>query len=184
MCQQARICSEEREPSKSENGALTPSRHGGRVVFDWHGSYRLFRKRYLFMKRLMLIIVALAITGCADVKQEDTAIKARNQAEEAAVKRIVVVEGDQIPGHPKYTELGKTQGVCVRAAWYDDDSSIDRIGFKHAAYDKYGDKVDAIIKVNSFFVVDNQSNGNGMGQPGSAAGHLNCQGVAVHFEPN
>jgi hypothetical protein len=115
------------------------------------------------MKRLMPIIVALAaITGCADVKQEDAAIKARNDAEQAAVKRIVVVEGDQIPGHPKYTELGKTQGVCVRAAWYDDDSSIDRIGFKHAAYDKYGDKVDAIIRVNSFFVVDNQSNGNGM----------------------
>ena len=141
-------------------------------------------ERYLLMKRLMLIIVALVITGCADVKQEDAAIKARNQAEEAAVKRIVVVEGDQIPGHPKYTELGKTQGVCVRAAWYDDDSSIDRIGFKHAAYDKYGDKVDAIIRVNSFFVVDNQSNGNGMAQPGSAAGHLNCQGIAVHFEPN
>jgi hypothetical protein len=138
----------------------------------------------LLVKRLMLIIVALAIAGCAGVKQEDAAIKARNDAEEAAVKRIVVVEGDQIPGHPKYTELGKTQGVCVRAAWYDDDSSIDRIGFKHAAYDKYGDKVDAIIQVNSFFVVDNQSNGNGMSQPGSAAGHLNCQGIAVQFEPN
>jgi hypothetical protein len=33
-------------------------------------------------------------------------------------------------------------------------------------------------------VVDNQSNGNGMSQPGSAAGHFNCQGIAVHFEPN
>jgi len=160
------------------------------IAAQWEGWFRLARflpslpKRYLLVKRLMLIIVALAIAGCAGVKQEDAAIKARNEAEEAAVKRIVVVEGDQIPGHPKYTELGKTQGVCVRAAWYDDDSSIDRIGFKHAAYDKYGDKVDAIIQVNSFFVVDNQSNGNGMSQPGSAAGHLNCQGIAVHFEPN
>ena len=71
----------------------------------------------------------------------------------------------------------------MRAAWYDDDSSIDRIGFKHAAYEKYGDKVDAIIKVNSFFVPDNQSNGNGI-EAGSAPGHLNCQGIAVHFEPN
>ena len=131
----------------------------------------------------MLIIVALAIAGCAAVKQESsTAIKTRNEAEEAAVKRIVVVEGDQIPGHPKYTELGQTQGVCVRAPWYDDDTSIDRIGFKHAAYEKYGDKVDAIIRVNSFFVADSQS--YGMSQPGSAVGHLNCRGTAVHFESN
>ena len=98
----------------------------------------------------------------------------------AAVKRIVVVEGTQIPGHAKYTELGRVQGVCVRAPWYDDDTSIQRIGFKHAAYDKYGDKVDAIIKVDSFFVADNQS--YGMSEPGNAAGHLNCQGTAVHFE--
>ena len=134
------------------------------------------------MKRLMLVIVALAIAGCAEVKKEDTAIQDRNAAEDAAVKRIVVVEGAQVPGHPKYSELGKTQGVCVRAPWYDDDSSINRIGFKHAAYEQYGDKVDAIIHVDSFFVPDEQTYGSGVGQPGSSAGHLNCQGIAVHFE--
>jgi len=134
------------------------------------------------MKRLMLIVVAaLAIAGCSAVKKEGEAIDARNEAEEAAVKRIVVVEGTNIPGHTKYTELGRVQGVCVRAPWYDDDTSIARIGFKHAAYDKYGDKVDAIIRVDSFFVADNQS--LGIGEPGNAAGHLNCQGTAVHFEP-
>lgn len=134
----------------------------------------------------MLIIVVLAIAGCSAVNQESTAIKTRNDAEEAAVKRIVVIEGDQIPGHSKYTELGQTQGVCARATSYDDDTSVDRIGFKHAAYDKYGDKVDAIIRVSSFFVADNTSSGmaGGMSEPGSAAGHLNCRGTAVHFEPN
>ena len=133
------------------------------------------------MKRLILIVVALVVMGCSAAKKEGAAIDARNEAEEAAVKRIVVVEGDKVPGHPKYTELGHVQGVCVRAPWYDDDSSIQRIGFKHAAYDQYGDKVDAIIKVDSFFVADNQS--YGMSEPGNAAGHLNCQGTAVHFEP-
>ncbi|HZC45683.1 MAG TPA: hypothetical protein VE243_04360 [Candidatus Acidoferrum sp.] len=128
----------------------------------------------------MLIFFALALAGCSQVKKEDASIQGRNEVEEAAVKRIVVVEGDQIPGHPKFTELGHVQGVCVRAPWYDDDSSIARIGFKHAAYDKYGDRVDAIIRVDSFFVTDNQS--AGISEPGSAAGHLNCQGVAVHFE--
>ena len=53
------------------------------------------------MKRLMLILVVLAIAGCTEVKQEDANIQARNAAEDAAVKRIVVVEGDQVPGHPK-----------------------------------------------------------------------------------
>jgi hypothetical protein len=133
------------------------------------------------MKRLILIVVAVVVVGCSAVEKEDNSIKTRNEAEEAAVKRMVVVEGDKIPGHPKYTELGHVQGVCVRAPWYDDDSSIQRIGFKHAAYDQYGDKVDAIIKVDSFFVADNQS--YGMAEPGNAAGHLNCQGTAVHFEP-
>jgi len=93
------------------------------------------------------------------VAKEDTSLETSNEAEEAAVKRIVVVEGDQVPGHPKFTELGRVQGVCVRAPWYDDDSSIARVGFKHAAYDRYGDKVDAIIRVDSFFVTDNQSYG-------------------------
>jgi hypothetical protein len=133
------------------------------------------------MKRLMLLFTVVALAGCSAVAKEDASIKARNEAEEAAVKKIVVVEGAQIPGHPKFTELGRVQGVCVRAPWYDDDSSIQRIGFKHAAYDKYGDKVDAIIKVDSFFVADDQS--LGIAEPGSAAGHLNCQGTAVHFEP-
>src|SRR5229473_1015953 len=127
------------------------------------------------MKRLIVIIAALAIAGCSAVKKEGASIDARNEAEEAAVKRIVVVEGDQIPGHAKFTELGRVQGVCVRAPWYDDDASIARIGFKHAAYDKYGDKVDAIIRVDSFFVADNQS--LGISEPGNAAGHLNCQGT-------
>jgi Ni/Co efflux regulator RcnB len=134
------------------------------------------------MKRLMLIVVAaLAVAGCSAVAKEDASIKNRNEAEEAAVKKIVVVEGDKIPNHPKYTELGHVQGVCVRAPWYDDDTSIARIGFKHAAYDQYGDKVDAIIRVDSFFVTDNQS--YGIQEPGTASGHLNCQGTAVHFEP-
>jgi hypothetical protein len=137
------------------------------------------------MKRLTLVVIvtlaALAVAGCSLFSKEDNSIKARNDAEEAAVKRIVVVEGDQVPGHPKYTELGRVQGVCVRAPWYDDDTSIQRIGFKHAAYDKYGDKVDAIIRIDSFFVTDEQS--YGIQEPGSAAGHLNCQGTAVHFEP-
>jgi hypothetical protein len=134
-----------------------------------------------YMKRLIVIITALVIAGCSAVKKEGASINARNEAEEAAVKRIVVVEGDQIPGHAKFTELGRVQGVCVRAPWYDEDSSIQRIGFKHAAYDQYGDKVDAIIRIDSFFVADNQS--YEIKEPGSAAGHLNCQGTAVHFEP-
>ena len=62
------------------------------------------------MKRLMLIIAALAVAGCSAIAKEDTSIKTRNEAEEAAVKRIVVVEGDQVPGHPKFTETWPRPG--------------------------------------------------------------------------
>ena len=75
------------------------------------------------MRRVTMFLLAAAIAGCGMVSQEDAKIKARNEAEDAAVKRMIAVQGDTIPGHPKLTELGKVQGVCGRAPAYDDDSS-------------------------------------------------------------
>ena len=133
------------------------------------------------MRRVTMFLLAAAITGCGMVSQEDAKIKARNEAEDAAVKRMIAVQGDTIPGHPKLTELGKVQGVCGRAPAYDDDSSSASVGLKHAAYDRFGDKVDGIIRVDSFFVIGNAA--SPVMEPGSSEGHLECRGVAVHFEP-
>jgi hypothetical protein len=132
------------------------------------------------MKLSMTIFLALALAGCSMVEKEDAKIAASNAAEEAAVKRMIVAQGETIPGHPALTELGKVQGVCGRPPAYDDASSYASVGLKHAAYDRFGDKVDGIIRVDSFFVIGNAASATM--EPGSSEGHLECRGTAVHFE--
>ncbi|MDO8433814.1 MAG: hypothetical protein Q7S58_15540 [Candidatus Binatus sp.] len=132
------------------------------------------------MKAWLTVIFAVAIAGCGAVASEGAKIQQENAAEDASVKRIVVVQTADVPGHPKYTQLGSVEGVCGRAPAYDDDNSSASPGFKHAAYNKYGDKVDAIINVNSWFVLSNQA--SAPQGPGNAEGHLECKGIAVHFD--
>ncbi len=132
------------------------------------------------MRRLGFVLMTLAIAGCGIVRDEGIKLRQENAATEASVKRMVLVQGDQVPGHPKLTALGSVEGVCGRASAYDDDASSASPGFKHAAYDRYGDKVDAIIKVDSWFVIGNEA--SAPGEPGNAEGHFQCRGTAVHFE--
>ena len=132
------------------------------------------------MRRLGFVLILLTVTSCGLVRQEGAKLKEENAATEAAVKRMVLVQGDTVPDHPKITQLGAVQGVCSRSPDYEDDSSSVRPGLKHAAYDKYGDKVDAIIRVDTWFVVGNEA--TAPGEPGNAEGHFECRGTAVHFE--
>jgi hypothetical protein len=132
------------------------------------------------MKLAMTILLALAIAGCSGVKNEEAKIAADNAAEEAAVKRMIVSQGETIPGHPALTELGKVQGVCGRPPAYDDASSSASVGLKHAAYNRFGDKVDGIIRVDSYFVIGHAA--SAVMEPGSSEGHMECRGTAVHFE--
>jgi hypothetical protein len=132
------------------------------------------------MKLAMTILLTLAIAGCSAVHNEDAKIAANNAAEGAAVKRMIVTQGDTIPEHPALTELGKVQGVCGRPPAYDDASSSAAVGLKHAAYDRFGDKVDGVIRVDSYFVIGHAA--SAWMQPGSSEGHMECRGTAVHFE--
>lgn len=132
------------------------------------------------MKVWLMIVLAVTIAGCGAVATEGAKIQQENTAEEASVKRIVLVQTADVPDHPKYTRLGSVEGVCGRAPAYDDDNSSASPGFKHAAYNKYGDKVDAIINVDSWFVIGNQA--SAPQGPGNSEGHFECKGIAVHFE--
>lgn len=132
------------------------------------------------MKRLLALALVVAIAGCGAIKNEDAKIKERRAAQDAAIARMVVVQGGEIPGHARLTELGPVQGVCGRPPAYDDAQSAADQGFKHAAYAKYGDKVDGIIRVDSWFVIGNAA--SAVMEPGSAEGHFQCKGTAVHFE--
>ena len=132
------------------------------------------------MKAWLTLALAVAICGCGAVASESEKIKQENAAEEAVVKRMILVQGADVPGHSKYTQLGKVEGICGRAPAYDDDNSAASPGFKHAAFNKYGDKVDAIINVDSWFVIGNQA--SAYQGPGNSEGHFQCKGIAVHFE--
>jgi hypothetical protein len=132
------------------------------------------------MKWAMTILLALVIAGCGEVKKEEAKVDANNAAEEAAVKRMIVTQGDTIPGHAKLTELGKVEGICGRPPAYDDASSSATVGLKHAAYGRFGDKADGIIRVDSFFVIGHAA--SAVMEPGSSEGHMECRGTAVHFE--
>src|SRR5262249_3344015 len=101
--------------------------------------------------RIWLLVPLALVVGCSAISREETKAREQTAAEDAAVKRMIVVQGDEIPGHPKLTELGKVEGVCGRPPAYEDDSSSVRPGLKHAAYEKFGDRVDAIVRVDSWF---------------------------------
>jgi hypothetical protein len=66
------------------------------------------------MIRMLLLAIAIAVTGCARVKHEATAIDARNAEMSAAVRKMIVVQSREIPGHPQYTELGRYRATVKR----------------------------------------------------------------------
>ncbi|SRR6266851_4506625 len=132
------------------------------------------------MRAWLILTLAIAICGCGAIASEGDKIKQENNAEETVVKRMILAQGADVPGHSKYTQLGSVEGVCGRAPAYDDDNSSASPGFKHAAFNKYGDKVDAIINVDSWFVIGNQASAEQ--GPGNSEGHFQCKGIAVHFD--
>jgi hypothetical protein len=131
------------------------------------------------MRYILWLMLSAAIASCGALSREDSKIKMEDAHESATLQKMIVAKGDQVPGHPALIELGQVQGICGRAPIYDDDPSSASIGFKHAAYEKFGDKVDGIIKVDTWFVIGNGA--SAVEEPGSSEGHFECRGIAVHF---
>jgi hypothetical protein len=130
------------------------------------------------MVRMLLLAIAVAATGCAEVKQSATAIDTRNAEMNAAVHRMIVVQGREIPGHPSYTELGAVQGYCEKTP-RGDQQIVPGDNMKQAAYRKYGARADAIINAQAWFVLSAQASAEM--EPGSSEGHFECAGTAVTF---
>ena len=129
------------------------------------------------MKYLALGMVAIAFAGCASVappavQQRAEAIHERSAEMDAAVKRIVVVAGATIPGHPNYTVLGQVSGYCEGSP-EGTQNIIAGDSVKESAVRKFGNNVDAIINVNSTYV-----------SMGGGTGYRECTGTAVTFAPS
>ncbi len=130
------------------------------------------------MKRFALIVMALILAGCGEVKQEEAKIRAEDAAINAATGRIIVVGGAEVPGHPNYTTLGPTEGYCEKTP-HGDDQVIAGDSLKQAADRKYGAQVDAIINATAWFVTEGDT--SGVYEPYAPMGHFECGGTAVSF---
>ena len=126
------------------------------------------------MKKLVILILAVAVAGCA---QAETAIRTRDAAMETATAKMIVTRGKDISDHPQYVELGKVRGHCLQ-----DPEANDVIptgdNLREAAYRKYGSQVDAIVDAVAIHINDDYSP---VAPPGSSAGHYECEGTAIHF---
>jgi hypothetical protein len=132
------------------------------------------------MKALVIAMATmLALAGCGEVKHEEAKIQARDDAMNAATKRMVVVTGTDVPGHPSYTSLGAVQGYCEKKP-NGDDQVIAGDSMKQSAYRKYGAQVDAIIQTNAWFVPEGGAT-SGVYEPYTSYGHFECAGTAVTF---
>jgi hypothetical protein len=137
------------------------------------------------MKRLLLLGLAIALIGCADVKtdehdvsQDVTHVEQQQDAISAAVKKIQVVHGAKVKGAANYTLLGPTEGYCFNRPNSTSGEVVHGDGLKTAAYRKYGDKVNAIVNTRIWFVPDDAS---AAFEPYTENGYLECAGTAVQF---
>ncbi len=68
--------------------------------------------------RLVLLVAIVAVAGCASVDQDVTHLQQEQDAISAAIKKIKVVHGPTVKGHPQYTTLGRAEGYCFNRSQF------------------------------------------------------------------
>ena len=128
------------------------------------------------MKRLSLIVLAIFMTACGEVAKEEAAVRTRDAAMDAATTKMIVTRASNVAGHSQYVTLGKVRGHCLQ-----DPEANDVIpsgdNLRQGAYRKYGNQVDAIVDASAVHINDDYT----PEAPGTASGHFECEGTAVHF---
>jgi hypothetical protein len=130
------------------------------------------------MRLVFLAAAFVALAGCSSVEQDVTHLQQEQDAISAATKRIKVVPGANVKGHPQYTALGRAEGYCFNRPNSTGGELVHGDGLKAAAYRKYGDQVDAIVNTSVWFVEDDNY---GAYEPYTQSGYFECAGTAVHF---
>ena len=130
------------------------------------------------MRLLFITIALIAFAGCSGIQQDVAHLQQEQDTLRDAIKKIKVVSGANVKGHPQYTSLGPTQGYCIGQQNLTGGQAIHGDGLRAAAYRKYGDQVDAIVNTRVWFVPDDS--GEAL-EPYTEGGYFECAGTAVHF---
>ena len=130
------------------------------------------------MRLFCLAVALVALAGCTAVDQDVAHLQQQQDAISAATKKIQVVHGATVKGHPQYTALGRTEGYCFNIPNSTGGQVIHGDGLRAAAYRKYGDQVDAIVNTTVWFVADDSYDAF---EPYTENGYFECAGTAVHF---
>jgi len=137
------------------------------------------------MKRIVLAAIAMTLIGCSPIHKEEqrvdqdiTNLQQQQDALSASIKKIQVVAGPQVKGHPQFTKLGRAQGFCFNIPNSTSGQLVHGDGLRAAAYRQYGDQVNAIVNTVIWFVSDDDS---GVYEPYTENGYFECAGDAVHF---
>jgi len=127
------------------------------------------------MKRLALLILAMAMMACGEAAKVQNAAEAGDAGMDAATAKMIVTRADNVPGRTQVA-LGKVQGRCgTNPEANEVIPSGDNL--RQAAYRKYGAQVDGIVNASSV-----QINNEIIKDPDStSASYTECSGTAVHF---
>ena len=127
---------------------------------------------------VVAVLVSVALAGCSAVDQDVAHLQQQQDAISAAIKKIKVMARDNVKGNPPYTTLGTAQGYCFNLPNSTGGEVVHGDGLRAAAYRKYGDQVDAVVKTSVWFVSDDDY---GAYEPYTEGGYFECAGTAVHF---
>lgn len=130
------------------------------------------------MRLAMLATVMLLLGGCSGVDQDITHLQQQQDALSAAIKKIQVVRGPEVKGHPHYKALGRAEGFCFNQPNSTGGQLVHGDGLRAAAYRRYGDQVNAIVNTSIWFIPDDAY---GAYEPYTENGYFECGGTAVQF---
>ena len=130
------------------------------------------------MRLAMLATVTLVLAGCSSVDQDITHLQQQQDAISAAIKKIQVVHGPEVKGHPHFRALGRAEGFCFNLPNSTGGQLVHGDGLRAAAYRRYGDQVNAIVNTSIWFVSDDAY---GAYEPYTENGYFECGGTAVQF---
>jgi len=130
------------------------------------------------MRLVLLVVAIVTLAGCSAVDQDVAHLQQQQDAISAAIKKIHVVHGPAVKGHPQFTALGRAEGYCFNRPNSTGGAVVHGDGLRAAAYRKYGAQVDAIVNTTVWFVEDDDY---GAFEPYTEGGYFECAGIAVHF---